>query len=420
MLFSPESHESLIDEAWNPSAIEAAIREIAADAEAAFDDGWPAHPLDEDEPRRFRTVYLGGAGVIRALDDLQRRGLVDVERDYLPYLDREYVPDFPEYENDGPSLLMGETGMRLVLHRLAPSAENLDRIAELIAANARDERRELMWGSPGTMLVADTLSRETGEPRWTELWRESAALLDAAWEPDTGVWTQELYGGSTRYFGPAHGFAGCMLALAPGGGADERAATVARRYAIEDDGLVELAPGRRRAAGSWPRPLDPRSVVPRLAGGCRVARRARARRRRARPLLRAGGELTWRAARSRRAPTSATARPATATPSSHSSSARVTRCGSSVRGRSRCTPPRRSRATAPRTGKVATRCGPAIPERRSTSRTVSRGTARCRCRNPGEDEGHSRGPPRPRMPLVSKARLPPRYAPLVEFITGWT
>ncbi len=37
---------------------------------------------------------------------------------------------------------MGDTGIRLVLHRLSPSKENADRLAESIAGNAEDERRE--------------------------------------------------------------------------------------------------------------------------------------------------------------------------------------------------------------------------------------------------------------------------------------
>ena len=43
-----------------------------------------------------RTLYFGGSGVISAIDRLQRRGLVELERDYGPYLDREYMPDYPE------------------------------------------------------------------------------------------------------------------------------------------------------------------------------------------------------------------------------------------------------------------------------------------------------------------------------------
>ena len=190
---------------------------------------------------------------------------------------------------------MGETGIRLVRERLAPSPENADRLAELIAANAHDERRELMWGSPGTMLAAAWMSRTTEERRWDELWRESAEWLESECEADTGVWKQDLAGSTTRYLGPVHGFAGCMLALAAlrgGEGVDERAAAATRRYAIEQDGVANWPP----VAGG---PLQPRSGPIRVqwchgAPGIVASLAAFA------PddpehdrLLRAGGELVW-------------------------------------------------------------------------------------------------------------------------------
>ena len=100
MLFDPRAHERLTEHGWNPDRVRAAIREIVEDAEGAFDDGWTTHPediLEEGEAeRRFRTVYLGGAGVIQALDTLQRRGLVELRRSYVSYLERGYEPDFPD------------------------------------------------------------------------------------------------------------------------------------------------------------------------------------------------------------------------------------------------------------------------------------------------------------------------------------
>jgi len=231
VLFDPESHEQLLDEPWRPAAIEAAIREIVAEAEAAFDDGWPAHPEDEPEPVRLRSVYAGGAGVIRALDELQRRGLCELQRDYVAYLEQDYVPDQPE-DDHPPSLLVGETGIRLVFQRLEPSKANADRLAELIAANANDEHRELLWGSPGTMLAAAELHRSTGEARWTELWQQSAAWLEGELDRESGVWTQVIRGREAHYLGPAHGFAGCILALTaitPSSEIHEHAAAVARQ-----------------------------------------------------------------------------------------------------------------------------------------------------------------------------------------------
>src|SRR6266571_8707708 len=115
MLFSPESHEGLADEPWSAERARTAIASIAADAESAFDDGWPMHPHDffregDDASTRLRAVYDGGAGVVDALYRLARRGFVELRRDYVPYLERslEAQPDFP---GDDPerSLWMGET-----------------------------------------------------------------------------------------------------------------------------------------------------------------------------------------------------------------------------------------------------------------------------------------------------------------------
>jgi Lanthionine synthetase C-like protein len=117
-----------------------------------------------------------------------------------------------------------------VLQRLAPSGGNLDELAARIAENARDERRELMWGSPGTMLVARELGLD-------DLWAESAEWLRSERDHD-GLWEQELYDTRVRYLGAAHGFAGCVLALRD----DPSAAEVARRHAVQENGLANWPP----------------------------------------------------------------------------------------------------------------------------------------------------------------------------------
>jgi hypothetical protein len=229
MLFSPEAHEVLADEPWNAERARAAIVSIVADTESAFDDGWSTHPQDvvedDDASTRFRTVYGGGAGVVDALHRLARRGFVELRRDYVPYLERslEAQPDFPD-EDSERSLWGGETGIRLVLQRLAPSQANLEQLSELIAANERDERCELMWGSPGTILAGRELGLDvTASVEWLHGRRDS-----------DGLWTQQLSGHSRRFLGPAHGFAGCVLAL---GDVTDVSETL-RRFAVEEDGLV--------------------------------------------------------------------------------------------------------------------------------------------------------------------------------------
>lgn len=238
MLFSPEAHEAAVDEPWSADQARTAIAAIVADAEDAFEDGWPMHPQDEepdDEPGgKFRTVYIGGAGVVDALHRLAQRGFVELRRDYVPYLEQslEAPPDFPEDDSER-SLWMGEMGIRLVLQRLAPSQANLDRLSKLIAANEQDERCELMWGSPGSILAGRELGVDvTPSIEWLRGRRDAE-----------GLWTQQLYGRSDRLLGPAHGFAGCVLAL----GDVPDASETLRRLAVEEDGLVNWPPVAGRA-----------------------------------------------------------------------------------------------------------------------------------------------------------------------------
>ena len=227
MLWDPEAHEPLVDAAWDEARARAAIRAIVAGAEEAFDDGWPVHPRDvePDDPERWSGTYLGGSGVVDAFRRLAERGFVELRRDYLPYLER-LEPDMP-----GPSLMLGETGILLARHRLSPSAATEERLRELVAANAGSDARELLLGSPGTMLVARELGLD-------DLWRSSAEALLEACNPETGLWEQHLWGKRDVFLGAAHGFAGCVLAL----GDVEGAAETARRYALVEDGLANWPP----------------------------------------------------------------------------------------------------------------------------------------------------------------------------------
>jgi len=294
MLYSPESHEPLESRPWDPDVALTAIREIAADCEASFESlHWPVHPRDDEGDGPFTTVYEGSAGVIYALDLLVRRGLINATRDYVPVLEQALEayrakPEFEEWAHP-PSMWMGETGILLTLHRLAPSAEIAGRLAELVATNADDPHREFMWGSPGTMLAARAIDR-------LDLWRESADQLRDAWE-DSGVWTQDLYGHTSQYLGPAHGFAGCVMALAhePDDELHRRASETFKRLAVEEDGLANWPPSlaeelihhrdgtiRTQWCHGAPGMV---ACLAQIAPGDEEHER----------LLVAGGELTWRA-----------------------------------------------------------------------------------------------------------------------------
>jgi hypothetical protein len=287
VLFSPDVHEPPVDEPWSAERIRRVIGEIVTDVEESFDDGWPTHTEDVfekgDAATRLRTVYAGGAGVVAALHRLASGDVAELRRDYVPYLERsvEAAPDFPDDEHER-SLLMGEAGIRLVLQRLAPSPENLERLSELIAANVQDERCELMWGSPGTILAG------------RELGLDVAASIDwlHAQRDGDGLWTQHLSGRSDRLLGPVHGFAGCVLALGDVAAVSE----TLRPFAVEADGLVNWPPLTGRGLVDANRDGKIRTqwchgapgIVATLAGMLDE------------DLALAGGELTWRAGPLRR------------------------------------------------------------------------------------------------------------------------
>ena len=108
------------------------------------------------------------------------------------------------------------------------------------------------------------------------------------------MWTQELYGEATRYFGPAtlRGLHAGALAARDGDG-DERATAGVRRHAVEEDGLANWpadvdealdATGDGRIRMQWCHGAP--GVVASLAG-LAPADDEHDR------LMRAGGELTW-------------------------------------------------------------------------------------------------------------------------------
>jgi Lanthionine synthetase C-like protein len=258
-LFHAPSHEPLAGRAWSEAAARDAIAAIVADAEDVFDPAtlWPAHPLDEEEGALPSPVglYLGAAGAIWALDALAAAGLAAPRRSWAGVaaaLPDRYVakPDVPEL-TDGrpvPSLLMGESGVLLVAHRLAPAGEQVDRMVACVRANVRNPTREILWGSPGTALAAQLMLERTGDRRLADAWRESADWLWDEWRD--GLWLQDMYGQTRRYIGAGHGFASNVHVLARGDLLDaERRAELVRRslatlraFVVRDGDLAQWRP----------------------------------------------------------------------------------------------------------------------------------------------------------------------------------
>ena len=236
-LFRRAEHEPLAGGEWDEARAEEAIRTIVADAEAAYDgERWPWHPSDGEE-FGFSDVYIGGAGMIWALEELGSTGWEDAAVSFVDHYRARPTPwDEDPVET---SFHFGEAGVALVAFRQTGDAGLADRIHELVLSGLDSQANEVMYGTPGSLLVAEAMLAWTGEPRWDEAWRAAADRVEAARDPD-GLWTSRIGGHAFRYLGPAHGYAGNVRALA-----NRRPVELVdlERYVLRDDGLVNWPPG---------------------------------------------------------------------------------------------------------------------------------------------------------------------------------
>ena len=252
----------LAEIAWDDTAAEAAIQRIVSDIRARFtpEGLWPLHPADASpqDTQPQTSLYFGAAGVIWALDHLARDSAIAPGETFAGHLDTVLQRNHAELEALGrlpaPSWLFGSSGILFTQNKITPSAAREDALADLIAANTDDPACELMWGAPGTMLVALALYRATGASRWAALYRDGVNALQAAltFDPEIGadMWTQLLYGKPARYLGAAHGFAGNAFALIAGRELIEPAtwAKLAARLAA----TIEATAVRKPHGINWP------------------------------------------------------------------------------------------------------------------------------------------------------------------------
>ena len=231
MLYDPSRHEPLHATAWDVDRVHDTIARIVQDVEARFmpDLYWPPHPLDleKDDPpdQPFTPLYFGACGVVWALHYLQDRGAAQLSRNYLPYLDgiqqrnRAWLGENAD-KNRG-SYLMGDTPYALLAYATNPGRPELaDAVATLIEANLNHPSRELMLGSPGTLLAALLMHEQSGEARWAELFRRTARTLWSSllWSPQRRChyWTQELEGKQYSFIDGIHGFVATASPLIKG------------------------------------------------------------------------------------------------------------------------------------------------------------------------------------------------------------
>ena len=223
-LFQPQRHEPLADAPWDEGAVRGWIAAFAAEAGARYarDGTWPPHPRDLDDgvATPLTGIYDGEAGMLWALLALARRGFAatapDVRTRITDVVARNLaVVQAGRWGNE--SLMLGQSGVRLLAWRADPTREAADAVAASVERNAGHPANEMLWGVPGTLHAAAALHEATGDPRFAAVWRAGARSVLAALHVDEELgcelWTQDLYDRRTRYLGAAHGFAGNAAAL---------------------------------------------------------------------------------------------------------------------------------------------------------------------------------------------------------------
>ncbi len=139
-LFDSPSHEQVTSTKWDESAVRAAIATIVAEAEEHFNgETWPVHPADEaysgTDVYYTHGLWAGAAGMLWALDALDRAGAVSLKRDYRDAPDAVYAGYVAGAGSGNPAvpgLWTGESGILLVAELLRPDER---RAALLLAAS---------------------------------------------------------------------------------------------------------------------------------------------------------------------------------------------------------------------------------------------------------------------------------------------
>ena len=164
MLYDPARHEPLRPLRWDEGQVRATIERIVRDTESRFteDRYWPVHPLDrtgEDETEQVETpLYHGACGVFWALHYLQSVGAAALSRSYAAEWDRLLARNRAwlgeSATRERASFMMGDTPIQMMSFGEEPTGELEGALDALIAGNTEHPARELMWGSPGTLLAA--------------------------------------------------------------------------------------------------------------------------------------------------------------------------------------------------------------------------------------------------------------------------
>ncbi len=305
-LYDGAEHEALRDVTWSSRAALDGAAEIVHDALHRARDGlWPLHPDDarEDDPFDVATcVYFGAAGVTLALDWLAHE--LDTPRpssipEHLDRLRATHASN-PSWEPSPASWLLGRAGVAAVLHVV--DGAPLEPVLEHAATAIDNATHDPLTGAGHALTGLVALHARVPDARIVDLVRAGVDRELAALATDpagTRMWHVDLYGTDAWLTGAGHGAAGSLQSMLQGAHLldDDTAATartLARdlvvRTALRDGDLANWAPASDSTEGRIPVQWchGAPGVLLALADAARGDDGTT-------DLLRAGGELTWRA-----------------------------------------------------------------------------------------------------------------------------
>ena len=250
MLYRPEAFDRLTEAPWDEAWVRARIREIVADADAAWRGPklfWKADAWDRwQSTSPLKNLYVGAAGMLWGLDQVARRGSAESSLDLaeLAALNVELFRAKPDYvklraftppEPRDSALFLGEAGILLAACKLG-RREYADDLRRRIVANVDNEAEEVCWGAPGSLIAAAAIGDGAA-------WKTLADALLSRRE-ENGLWTQRLYGQEYQSLTPPHGLVGIVQALGSEGVKSD-AQRILRETAHRENGLANWPPRPR-------------------------------------------------------------------------------------------------------------------------------------------------------------------------------
>lgn len=217
MINDPQRHSKLLSKLWSE---EEAYQEVVSIYEDTLNrlrvhdqvEGC-SYTIDNVSPK-YNSLYLGTSGIIWGLMQIEKFLQQDSKLDIVSLIEsihREYL-NKPDTGSVIPSFLAGESGILLLNYRLTNSSKIKDKLTNLILSNFDNPTNEMLFGSPGTILLALHLNDESlfksGTLKLLNIWHEI--------DQDTWMWEQEFDGEKYHYLGAAHGLLGNIQPLLRG------------------------------------------------------------------------------------------------------------------------------------------------------------------------------------------------------------